>query len=89
MKAIRLLALSTGLVLALSACVQTTPLLDQQFGTSMRTAVAAQLLNPQAASDTRAVIGIDGRSATAIQRHYQSSYETPAGTEAPMTTGKK
>ncbi len=61
----------------LSACVPTTPQWDANFGNSVRTAVAQQILNPDAAQNQDPVIGMDGRAAREAVVSYQKSFKEP------------
>ena len=76
MKASKLLYLSMPLLLA--GCGATTPVtLDNQLGESVHTALAEQILNPEASQDTRSVVMIDGETASALVGRYHRSFERP------------
>lgn len=69
-----------GLIVLLSGCTSTTPVVDSHFGEAVRAARAAQTLNPQASANRNPVMGLDGKSgATAVER-YQDSFKTPPKT---------
>ena len=70
------LALAPALALTLSGCAG-TPVLDSQFGDSVRQANAQQTLFPNAGRNTAPVLGIDGRAADGAYESYQKSYKTP------------
>ncbi|NHZ44746.1 hypothetical protein [Massilia aquatica] len=69
----------------LGAC-SSTPHWDARFGQSLRTALAAQAIDPGAAHANRTVSGLDGKSAAAAHERYQRSAEAPAAL-APMAVG--
>lgn len=72
----------------LSGCGSTTPQSDRTFGNAVRTALAAQTLNPNAARNSDPVYGMDGHAALAAQQQYTQSYTKPATAPAPMTSSK-
>ena len=76
-----------ALVAALTGCVQTSPMVDRNFGSSLRAALAAQVADPAAAANAsaRPVTGIDGRAAAAAQKRYESSFVTPTDQHSLMT----
>jgi hypothetical protein len=85
--ALRAAALATTLLL--SGCASTTPSWENNFGASVRSALALQTIDPAAAAAAQAnpVIGIDGRAARAAQQRYESSFSTPAEAQGSLTTG--
>ena len=67
-------ALLTGVLL--TGC-GTTPRFNEQFGTSVRANVAAQVLDPAAAANTSPVTGIEGGAAAIAHQRYQDSFKEP------------
>jgi hypothetical protein len=63
--------------LALTACVNTTPNWDRQFGQSVRGAIASQTINPAAAANQDPAAGIDGKAALGAQQRYEHSFAQP------------
>ena len=65
----------------LSACAspmfQTTPRWDGRFGADVRTALAQQVIHPDAVRNRDPVAGMDGRAArSAYERYQKASIET-------------
>lgn len=73
-------------VLGLSACVQTTPNWDKQFGESVRTTVAQQTLNPEAA-DKPVAEAMDGSASREAVGRYRSSFKEPPSNVNSFTIG--
>jgi predicted component of type VI protein secretion system len=71
----RLLMLMLSAV-SLGAC-SLTPRVDQQFGSSVKLALAQQTLNPQARNNRSPVTGLDAQAAKSVYDNYQRSYATP------------
>ncbi len=63
-------------LLALTGCVNTTPVLDSHFGEAVNTAKAQQTINPDAAKNKQAA-GMDGQTAKSALDRYQQSFESP------------
>lgn len=61
----------------LSACASTTPEWDANFGNTVRTALAQQVLNPDASKNPDQVDGMDGRAARGALDRYQKSFRQP------------
>lgn len=61
----------------LSACAQTTPQWDANFGNSVRAAFAQQIINPDASQNPDPVSGMDGRAARETMDRYQKSFSEP------------
>ena len=61
---------------ALSACVQTTPLWDSQFGESARLAVARQTLHPDA-GQKNVPESMDGSASREAVGRYRNSFKEP------------
>lgn len=72
------------IALATTACVQTTPRWDSQFGQSVRTAIASQTVNPAAADNRDPVAGIDGAAALGAQKRYEHTFAQPESRAASM-----
>jgi hypothetical protein len=68
----------------MSACVQTTPHWDSQFGQSTRDAIASQSINPAAAANRDAVTGVDGTAALGAQKRYEQTFAQPEAHTASM-----
>lgn len=76
-----------ALTATLAGCAHTTPAWDNNFGTSVRASVAAQVVDPAAAANSNPVTGIDGRAARASQLRYERSYVAPSDHSSSMITG--
>lgn len=64
----------------LTACANTTPVLDASFGNAVRQARDNQTLNPNASANSDPVLGMDGQAAAAAQVRYQDSFKAPPKT---------
>ena len=73
----------------LSACAATTPDWDRHFGETIHTALASQIINPEAARNADPVSGIDGAAAHAALQNYQKSFAAPAHGDAPASDGAR
>lgn len=71
--------------LSLGAC-SSTPHWDARFGQSLRSALAAQVIDPGAARADASVNGLDGKAAAAAHERYQRSADAPA-VLAPLAIG--
>lgn len=71
--------------LSLSGCAATSPVLDREFGASVRTTMASQVADPAAARNSNPVSGIDGRAARAGQERYESSFAQPQTNAETLT----
>lgn len=74
-------------VCTLAACVntplgKTTPQWDKQFGSNTRTAMAQQIIDPQARRNTDPVAGMDGKAAQGAYERYQRTF-SGAAPQAP------
>lgn len=79
--------LSSGtVILALTACVPTTPQWDAQFGQSVRQTQQQQIIDPTAGGDAP-VNGIDGASGREAIVRYRSSFKEPAPASSSFTIG--
>jgi hypothetical protein len=65
------------LPIALVGCAEPTPHYDAHFGEAVRAAVAQQTINPNAASNTDPVAGLDGKAATETINNYDKSFSAP------------
>lgn len=77
--------LLAGAALALSGCA-TGLMKEHDAGTAaVRTAFAAQVIDPAGARDAEPVTGLDGRAARQAQERYEKSFgaKEPASTYAP------
>ncbi|MYN30743.1 pilus assembly protein [Duganella levis] len=77
------------LVLA-AACVggcALSPRVDQQFGSSVKLALAQQTLNPQARDNRSPVNGLDAQAAKSAYDNYQRSYASPEQQQNAFTIG--
>lgn len=65
---------------AMTACVPTTPRVDQDFGESLAMLRAQQVLDPQAPqrNENRPAYGLDGRSARETMDRYYKGFAAPA-----------
>ena len=63
--------------MATTACVETTPHWDSQFGHSVRGAIASQTIDPNAAANRDPVTGIDSAAALGAQQRYEHSFKQP------------
>jgi hypothetical protein len=79
---------SALMIATLAACTHTTPRLDSQFGSAVRTTLARQVLNPDAGAPAAAAAGMDGRAARAALERYQSSFGA-ASSAAAAEAGSK
>ena len=59
-----------------------TPRFDAHFGEATRLAMAQQVLDPAAASNTAPANGLDGASARAVMERYRASFAEPNGQAA-------
>ena len=69
--------LAASAVCLLSACAQTTPQWDANFGNSVRAAFAQQIINPDASQNPDPVSGMAGRAARETMDRYQKSFSEP------------
>lgn len=79
-------ALCQCAVFGLSACVQTTPDWDSQFGDSVRLSVAQQTLNPNAASKSVSE-SVDGNASREAIGQYRNSFKEPPANSNSFTIG--
>lgn len=82
------IAITLAAIATLSGCVQSSPRFDNDFGASVRTSLASQVVNPSAVNNANAVAGIDGRAAAAAQQRYENSFARPTE-QQPVLPGLK
>ena len=63
--------------LTLGGCLTSTPHWDETFGSSVSQLKEMQTLNPNASMNTDPVAGVDGNTASAIQKNYAKSFTAP------------
>ena len=68
--------LAVCMVSGLSACVQTTPQWDSQFGESARLAVVRQIRNPEA-GQKEVPESVDGNTSREALGRYRTSFKEP------------
>ena len=83
------LQLATALTLAsfLTACVETAPRYEAEFGNATRATLNAQIINPDADNNPDPVAGLDGRAARDAINNYQKSFAEPKPTENVFNIG--
>lgn len=74
-----------ALAATLAACAETTPRWDSTFGNSVRSTFAAQVINPAAVRNSNPVAGVDGSTAMAAQKKYESGESGQETSAAPTT----
>lgn len=79
--------LCTLLAVAASGCQSLSPQLDSQFGQAVTLMQRQQVINPQAASNTNPVLGLDGRAARSGYAQYQKSFAAPEPQPQAFTIG--
>ena len=73
------------LLLGVTGCATTTPVLDKHFGETVKLVNAQQTLNPSAALNTNPVKGMDGQAAKSGYDAYQKSYAKPEPQSSAFT----
>ena len=83
------LQIATALTLAsfLTACVETAPRYEAEFGNATRATLNAQIINPDAGNNPDPVAGLDGRAARDAINNYQKSFAEPKPTENGFNIG--
>ena len=83
------LQLATALILTsvLTACVETAPRYEAEFGNATRATLNAQIINPDAGNNPDPVAGLDGRAARDAINNYQKSFAEPKPTENGFNIG--
>jgi len=78
MNAPRLRPLAAAIAAALSGCAATqAPQTDARFGQSVRNAVAAQTLNPNAGAKPGSPAAADGQAAVNALKRYRDGFKDP------------
>lgn len=79
-------AIAAGVaMIALAGCA-TAPNLDREFGNSVNTLKAQQIIDPNASANTKAV-SMDGQAAGEVVDRYYKSYKTPTPQPNVFTIG--
>lgn len=86
MKIINILILSVAMY-SLSACAETTPRLEAEFGQAVHSTLNAQIINPEAGNTNDPVAGLDGRAARDAINNYQKSFAKPEPAPNVFTLG--
>lgn len=81
------LVLSMLVAVGLTGCVNTAPVLENNFGNAVNAAKAAQIVNPDASLNTDPVAGVDGQAADAAISRYHRSFVQPTITPNVFTIG--
>jgi hypothetical protein len=73
------LLLITGLITMglLAGCAGNTSLVDQEWGTSYKLAIANQTLNPNAEKNLEPVYGLDNKAADKVVNKYNKEFDKP------------
>lgn len=84
-----ILKTTTAITLAclLTACVETAPRYEAEFGSATRATLNAQVVNPDAGNNPDPVAGLDGRAARDAINNYQKSFAEPQPTENVFNIG--
>lgn len=83
------LQITTVIMLAgvLSACVETAPRYEAEFGNATRATLNAQIINPDAGNNPDPVAGLDGQAANDALENYQKSFAEPKPAENVFNIG--
>jgi hypothetical protein len=73
---------------SITGCRSTTPIADATFGHAVRSALAAQTLDPNSVRNSDPVYGMDGYSALAAHQQYTRSFATPVPIPAASKIAK-
>lgn len=84
---IRLFAACLLLPALLGGCRSLSPRYDSQFGQAVALMQRQQVIDPQAASNSNPVFGLDGRAAKSAYVQYQKSFEAPQPQPQAFTIG--
>jgi len=79
--------LSVLLATVAAGCATPSPKMDDNFGSAVNAAKAAQIVNPDASLNTDPVAGIDGQAADAAMSRYHRSFVQPANTPNVFNIG--
>lgn len=74
-------------IVGLTGCVATSPDWDARFGEAARTAVAQQVIAPDASRNADPVTGIDGKAAQGAMGEYAKSFTQPQPQPDVLTIG--
>lgn len=66
-----------GVAVGVSACQNTMPRYEREFGESVRHTMQAQIIHPEAVNNPDPVKGLDGRAARDSINVYQRSFARP------------
>lgn len=80
-------ALACAAAAALGACAPAETRTDLAFGDTVRAAVAAQTLHPQASRNMAPPTGLEGHAARATVDRYEKSFESPPAPLNVFTIG--
>jgi hypothetical protein len=71
--------LIVGLILmgTLAGCAGNTTLVEQEWGTSYKLAIANQILNPDAEKNLEPVYGLDNKAADKVINKYNKEFDKP------------
>ena len=83
------LKIAAALTLAggLTACVETAPRYEAEFGNATRATLNAQIVNPDAGNNLDPVAGLDGQAAIDALENYQKSFAEPKPIENSFNIG--
>jgi hypothetical protein len=76
-----------ALVCLVAGCAGVSPRYDAKFGDAVRAARLAQTLNPDAADNPDAALGLDGSAAGNALERYQDSFKAPPKTFEVINIG--
>ena len=76
-----------SLVSVLTACAETAPRYEAEFGNATRATLKEQIINPNAGNNPDPVAGLDGRVARDAINNYQKSFAEPKPTENGFNIG--
>lgn len=84
-----ILQITTVITLAglLTACAETAPRYEAEFGNATRATLNAQIINPDAGNNADPVAGLDGRAARDAIDNYQKSFAEPQPIENAFNIG--
>ena len=71
----------------LTACAETAPRYEAEFGNATRATFNAQIINPDAGNNPDPVAGLDGRAARDAINNYQKSFAEPDKTQDVFNIG--
>ena len=71
----------------LTACAETAPRYEAEFGNATRATLNAQIINPDAGNNPDPVAGLDGQAAYEAIENYQHSFKVVKPTENGFNIG--